>query len=489
MKFCPKCQTEYGQDALYCARDGAFLIEVKPFPDPLVGQVINGKYRIIRELGQGGMGKVYLAEHVKIGMSVAIKVVHAHFAQNPEFVKRFQLEASLVARLKHHNIVGLHDFDQMENGSLFIVMECMEGKSLRNVIARESPLEIVRVLRLGAQIAEGLAAAHRGGVIHRDIKPDNIMVVEGDEIRVMDFGLAREAARETPSSVIVGSPAYMSPEQARGEVITASTDIYAMGVVLYEMLGGEVPFKGSTPEGVLRKHITETPPPIKQLGRQLPTEVEKLVMQALEKKPESRPKSAQELAKRLKELEREPSVVGTPKAREKADAETVEIQKQTGWIKWAGVGLGTTVLVAGLVVWTFGLRKTEGPPVVTVPQEKTKAEPPLPQPAKSAPVVEKAIKRETGNEPLPSTITVKPPLTKVSRQPPVKPPESKNGRIKTHIASARSYSERGEYSQALAELENARSIDPENKELLAEVEKTRRACSAEKKLGRTGLAC
>jgi len=287
MKICPKCDAEYTGEATYCSRDGAFLIEIRAAQDPLIGQVINGKYRVIKELGQGGMGKVYEAEHVKIGMKVAIKVVHAQYAQNPDFVRRFHQEARLVASLKHHNIVTLHDFDQMENGSLFIVMEFVEGSTLRAVIEREKPLAVQRVLSLGVQIAEGLAAAHRGGVIHRDIKPDNIMVVEGDEVRVMDFGLARDMTRLTPSLVIVGSPPYMAPEQARGERPTEATDIYALGILFYEMLGGEVPFKGASPEGILRRHIEEHPAPLRRL-REVPAPLEKLVMQALEKRPENR---------------------------------------------------------------------------------------------------------------------------------------------------------------------------------------------------------
>ncbi|HET9883114.1 MAG TPA: serine/threonine-protein kinase, partial [Candidatus Binatia bacterium] len=217
MKYCPLCAKNYGDETEFCEVDGAIL-RISGKKDPYLGNVIRGRYQVLSKLGEGGMGTVYLAEQVSVGRKVAIKFLLGNYASDDAFISRFRREARLAASLNHRNIVILYDFDQANDGALFIVMEYLSGQKLSDVIRRDGPLEISRAARLGLQIADGLDAAHRAGVIHRDIKPDNIMVAGADaseEIKLMDFGIARlrdpgNASQITRAGLIVGTPAYMA---------------------------------------------------------------------------------------------------------------------------------------------------------------------------------------------------------------------------------------------------------------------------------------
>src|SRR5438445_2706646 len=180
MKYCPVCDRKYPNDAAVCEHDGVALKRTELREDPLIGKTINGKYRMLRKLGAGGMGAVYLAEQMSIGRKVALKVLQGEFARDDQFINRFHQEARLAANLNHRHVVTIHDFDQTDDGSLFIAMEYVEGKNLRDLL-QEGQLALGRVVRLARQIAEGLRAAHQAGVIHRDIKPENIMIVQGAE--------------------------------------------------------------------------------------------------------------------------------------------------------------------------------------------------------------------------------------------------------------------------------------------------------------------
>jgi serine/threonine protein kinase len=310
MKYCPLCAKNYEDDVAVCDTDGATL-KISGKVDPYLGKLIRGRYQVHKKLGEGGMGTVYLAEQMSVGRKVALKLLQGSYAADEEFIGRFRREARLAASLSHPNIVTLYDFDQADDGSLFIAMEYLPGHKLSDVIREDGPLEIRRTSRLALQIAEGLGAAHRAGVIHRDIKPDNIMVVGengSEEIKLMDFGIARlrdtgSSTQLTRSGLIMGTPAYMAPEQAEGTEVSEKTDIYALGIVLYEMLSGTVPFKASTPAAVLVKQIQESPIPLRKLRRDLPAALERTIMQALEKQPARRQKNADEVADQLSKLE------------------------------------------------------------------------------------------------------------------------------------------------------------------------------------------
>ena len=308
MRYCPLCERTYGDDVTVCAIDGSILRESGPKQDPLLGKIVRSRYRVLKKLGEGGMGSVYLAEQIAINRNVALKILHPDYANDPEFVRRFRQEAKLAASLSHHNIVTIFDFDQADDGSLYIVMEYVAGKSLNTVI-KSGLLDIGTAVRIGIQIAEGLRAAHAAGVIHRDIKPENIMVLPGDEIKLMDFGIARLSnvegvTRLTRSGMIVGTPTYMAPEQIEGGAVGEATDIYAFGVLLYEMLSGQVPFTAPTPGAVLIKHLTETALPLRKLRNDIPASLDKIVKQALEKKPGRRQRNMGEVVELLAKAQR-----------------------------------------------------------------------------------------------------------------------------------------------------------------------------------------
>ena len=309
MKYCPVCERKYPEDVSACEHDGATLKTTAVAEDPLLGKTIRGKYRVLKKLGAGGMGAVYLAEQLSIGRKVALKVLQREFAMNDEFIKRFHQEARLAASLNHRHVITIYDFDQTDEGSLFIAMEYVQGHNLKSII-HEGPLKLPRALRFAAQIAEGLSAAHRAGVIHRDIKPENIMILQRlEEVRLMDFGISRlrdteTLARLTRPGMIMGTPAYMAPEQIEGDEVNEKSDIYAFGVVLYEMLSGQTPFKAPTPTALLMKQINELPVRLRQLRGDVPDAVEHLIMQALEKQPERRQSAMEEIATEFRRIER-----------------------------------------------------------------------------------------------------------------------------------------------------------------------------------------
>lgn len=309
MRYCPICERTYGDEVKVCEIDGAVLRESGVEQDALIGKVIKGRYRVLEKLGQGGMGAVYLAEQIAVSRKVALKLLHPDYARDEEFVKRFRQEAKLAASLNHRNVITVFDFDQADDGSLYIVMEYINGRSLSEFI-QNGPMDLRRALDLGIQIGEGLGAAHRCGVIHRDIKPDNIMVVEGgEEIKLMDFGIARlrdtdVTTRLTRAGMIMGTPVYMAPEQIQGGEVNEATDIYAFGIVLYEMLTGNVPFKAPTPGAILIKHLHEAPVPLRRVRKEIPASVEHVVLQALQKSPENRLRSMDEVVLAIKQAQR-----------------------------------------------------------------------------------------------------------------------------------------------------------------------------------------
>ena len=215
MKHCPICERSYRDEARVCAVDGETLRPSESLQDPFVGPVLQNRYRVIRKLGQGAMGAVYLAEQVSVSRRVALKVLRKEFSTDDQYVRRFRQEARLAASLNHRHVTTIFDFDQADDGSLFIAMEYLEGRVLSDVIREEGALDIGRALRLGIQIAEGLEAAHRVGIIHRDVKPQNIMVIgPDDDIKLMDFGIARlrdvEGTQLTRAGVVMGTPVYIT---------------------------------------------------------------------------------------------------------------------------------------------------------------------------------------------------------------------------------------------------------------------------------------
>ncbi|MGQ9850353.1 MAG: protein kinase domain-containing protein [Aggregatilineaceae bacterium] len=272
--------------------------------DPLISKTL-GHYQIVGKLGKGGMATVYRARQLNMQRDVAIKVMSADLAADPEFVARFEREAHVIARLEHPRILPVHDFGH-EGELFYLVMRLVEGESLYYRLKR-GPLPLKTAARYLTQIAEALDYAHAEGVIHRDLKPNNILIDQWDNLYLMDFGLAKIMAATqslTQTGVVLGTPAYMAPELWRGEPIDARTDIYALGVILYEMVLGHTPFESDTPFTLMYKHINDPPPSPRETMPDLPVEVEQVILKALAKNKDERFQSAGDLARAFSEVVR-----------------------------------------------------------------------------------------------------------------------------------------------------------------------------------------
>jgi len=275
--------------------------------DPPLGREIVGKYRIDAEIGAGGMATIYRATRLHIGDVVAIKVLRSELLRDPQFAERFRREAQAAARLKHPNVVAIYDFGVAEDGVIYLVMELLEGRSLRTIIKDAGPVSTPLAAEIAREVCAALGEAHRQGTVHRDIKPANIMVEstpDGVRVKVLDFGIASlrsgsTYANLTQTGVLLGTPAYMSPEQCLGEELDGRSDIYSLGIVLFEMLCGVVPFNSPTATAVVMQHVQQEPPPLRILNISVPPPVERAVLRALAKRREDRPQSARAFADEL----------------------------------------------------------------------------------------------------------------------------------------------------------------------------------------------
>jgi len=302
MWVCEECGQRYGQ-AGHCTTDGKPLVAVD---DPLLGEVI-GNYRITRLLGAGGMGRVYAAVQPAIHARVAIKVLSLDTSQNRDLVDRFFSEARAVNLIRHENIVNVTDLARLPDGRPYIVMEYLDGSPLSGVLRKRGPMPLGSTVQLMSEVLDALAAAHAKGIVHRDLKPDNIFVTPGGRAKVLDFGIAKLApelsgmSAPTRANAIMGTPPYMSPEQAAGKVVDTRSDLYSIGVILYEMVTGGLPFVSESLFDILRMHIMEPPPPPRARRGDLPPAMEHVILAALAKDPAQRPQTAQDLAGMLQQ--------------------------------------------------------------------------------------------------------------------------------------------------------------------------------------------
>jgi len=333
VKTCPVCGKEYPDTVKFCPVDGSTLRAKNPTAD-LVGQVVADRYAIIKKLGEGGMGAVYLGEHVKMGRKSAIKVMNPSMANDPDAISRFNREASNASRISHPNVCQIYDFGETPEGIIYLAMEFIEGAALTDIIEKEGALPPARAVRILKQSAGALAAAHDLGIVHRDLKPDNIMIVQGrdgsDIAKVVDFGIAKAVAGDeagqkvTKTGLVVGTPEYMSPEQLSGDKLDGRSDIYSLGLVFYRMLTGVLPFQADSAQETMIKRLTDDPMPLANARPDIafPPKLQAVLDRALSRSPATRYANASEFGRDAEDAVAGLAVPGTRVAEQVTTAAT-----------------------------------------------------------------------------------------------------------------------------------------------------------------------
>ena len=289
---CPKCQTENPPESKFCMECAtpleADVVHTKTLETPTEeltrGTVFAGRYEIIEELGKGGMGRVYRVEDTNIKEEIALKLINPEIASEKKTIERFKNELKIARKISHKNVCRMFDINE-EEGTPFITMEYVPGEDLKNFIKKQGKLKEERVISIAKQVCEGLSQAHELGIVHRDLKPQNIMIDERGSAKIMDFGIARsiEAPGMTQTGVMIGTPDFISPEQAEGNETDQRSDIYSLGVILYEMVTGSLPFKGDTALSVALKHKSQLPRDPRKLNPEVSADLSRLILICLEK--------------------------------------------------------------------------------------------------------------------------------------------------------------------------------------------------------------
>lgn len=314
MKFCPTCKSKFPTDINYCPNDATKLVN-DPEAGPshsLIGMILDNRYQIMSKLGEGGMGSVYAAEHILLKKNVAIKVLRYDLARKEDVVKRFQNEAIAASRIGHENIIEVTDFGRTPDGSVYFVMEHLNGLALADVIQKSGSIPMKRAIPILLQITKALSVAHSQGIIHRDLKPENIVLIDKpdrkDFVKILDFGISKmldtsdRAEKLTAMGMIVGTPEYMSPEQAAGMSVDKRTDIYSLGVIMYEMMTGRLPFLADNAIRILMMHQTEKPQRPREINPEIHNQMEQIILKCMEKKPEDRFQDMTEITQALIQL-------------------------------------------------------------------------------------------------------------------------------------------------------------------------------------------
>ncbi|HEX4949208.1 MAG TPA: SUMF1/EgtB/PvdO family nonheme iron enzyme, partial [Blastocatellia bacterium] len=396
MKLAPTEPLRGGGETAVTLLSGATLkMEDTATPPPqelASGRVLGGRYEIRECIGSGGMGAIYAARRIHIGDTVAVKVLRPEVVQDAQSRERFQREARAAAKLHHPNAVVVHDFGQDPDGTTYIVMELLEGRSLRQVLSEDHRIAPARAVSIVRQACAAIEAAHRLGIIHRDIKPDNIFLLDSHDgvphVKILDFGIAKLLDKTndtgeidptlTQVGTVIGTPNYMSPEQCQGESLDARSDVYSLGVVMYEMLTGVQPFTAKNSTGIVIKHVTEKPRALVALRPEVPAAVERVVLKALEKKPEARQQSALDLAREFEAAVNQPiqpqSFMPVALETKYDTAVSSPKTKSSHLTLYAAAGIVILLLAGGFGWWLFST------PMLSPPAKNVSAQLP-PQPA------------------------------------------------------------------------------------------------------------
>jgi serine/threonine protein kinase len=309
LKICPQCGTEYELDQRFCPKDGSTLKSQGGTTADLVGSIIADRYHVLKKLGEGGMGTVYLAEHVKMGRKSAVKVMNPGTVHDADAISRFNREASNASKINHPNVAAIYDFGETKEGLIYLAMEFVEGPALTKVIEDAGALPPLRAADITRQAAEALAVAHDMGIVHRDLKPDNIMIAKNrdgsDCVKVVDFGIAKaannDAQKVTKTGLVVGTPEYMSPEQLAGDKLDGRSDTYSLALVSFAMMTGKLPFPADTVQESMILRLTDRPKQLVEMKADIawPPEVQAVMDKALERDAPARYQTASEFGKAL----------------------------------------------------------------------------------------------------------------------------------------------------------------------------------------------
>ena len=498
MKYCDTCRATYPTDFRSCPKDQTPL---RLTTDLVPGMVIRDKYKIVEKIGAGGMATVYRAKHLVFNEPRAIKVVSSRMMEDTNFLRRFRNEAVITRKLQHPNAVRVDDIDTTPDGRPCIIMELVEGHNLRTVIEREGTLPVARVLEIGRQAGAALGAAHRLGITHRDIKPDNIVLLQQpdgkDLVKVLDFGIAKltesgdgSSYTETQTGMVIGTPQYISPEQASGKCadqIDGRADLYSLGVVMFEMLTGQLPFKSDTPLGLLLQHMQAAvrPPCEVRPDLNIPVGVSQLLMKMLEKDPGKRFQSAEEMIAALEHPDgwqskaatttqgvpsgeyRAPQIAlsipaaGAPTAAissstQRTPAATPASAPSSGAGKWiAAAVIGAVLLAGGYVAVSRRFAPAASNAVNTT------------APAAPAPQA-------------PSATTIAAPAAKdnVADAQKVQP----DRRVRELLVSGQKHMDNGEYDATIRDLQKALQFEPDNAAARAELKRAQQAKRTEEQI-------
>jgi serine/threonine protein kinase/Flp pilus assembly protein TadD len=368
---CPKCETDNPETLKFCGECGTQLGLTEDIPagptmtiqapieELTTGSIFSGRYKIVTELGKGGMGKVYRAIDQKIDEEIAIKLIKPEIAADKQTIERFGNELKMARKIAHRNVCKMYYLGE-EKGAHYITMEYIAGEDLKSMIRMSGQLSTGMAIKVAKQVCGGLAEAHRLGVIHRDLKPNNIMIDKAGEARIMDFGIARllKAKGITGAGIMIGTPEYMSPEQVEGKEVDQRSDIYSLGVILYEMVTGQVPFEGDTPFTIGMKHKGEVPQDPKKWNAQIPDDLNTLILKCLEKEKDQRYQSAGEVRSELEKIEQGlPTTERIIAKRKPATSREITVKLSLNKpLRWGLVFAG--LLLVGIIIWQLLPKKS-----------------------------------------------------------------------------------------------------------------------------------